>query len=231
MGCTGFRGRGIFAEPALSGQPGVRVNRIRGRALVCAEVPLEQLSLPVSRVFGVASLSPARETEKDLDAMGATARDLTSQALAGEFAGRERVPFRVTTNRADKTFPMTGMQIDQQLGQLLLENFPALKVDLGHPQLNVEIDLRDEGVWVFAGRRPGPGGLPVGTLGKGMCLLSGGIDSPVAAWLAIDPHTLGAEAFILMGVVTFWISGFDIIYACQDIEIEGPRLPCSVGFT
>ncbi len=172
-------------KSALSGRPGVHVNRIRGRALVRAEVPLEELSLPVSRVFGVASLSPARETEKDLDAMGATARDLTSQALAGEFAGCEQVPFRVTTNRADKTFPMTGMQIDERVGGLLLENFPALKVDLGHPLLNVEIDLRDEGVWVFAGRRPGPGGLPVGTLGKGMCLLSGGIDSPVAAWLAM----------------------------------------------
>lgn len=172
-------------QRALCDVPGLCVQRIRGRALIHADAGAERLAEAAARVFGVASLSPALEVGRNEEEIQAAARELTAQALQAEFAGRERVPFRLTANRADKTFPLTSMELERELGRRLLAEFPPLRVDLERPDLNVEIDIRQEGVWVFAGRRPGPGGLPVGTLGRALCLLSGGIDSPVASWLAM----------------------------------------------
>ncbi|MBL7008002.1 MAG: tRNA 4-thiouridine(8) synthase ThiI [Planctomycetes bacterium] len=170
---------------ALPGVPELRTERIRGRVLVRAGVPAERLLEPVSRVFGVASLSPAVEVEADLDQIAAAGRVELRQALSLQFAGREAVRFRVKVNRADKGFPKRSNQIERELAEAVMPEFPALQVNLGSPELSLEVDLRQEGTWVFARRIPGPGGLPVGVMGRVVCLLSGGIDSPVAAWLAM----------------------------------------------
>lgn len=184
--------RGLFErllrqnlERALRGTPGLRVQRIHGRLLVRAAAPPGRLAGAAARVFGVASLSAALEVGRDPEEMYRAAHELTRSALRHEFAGLERVPFRVAVNRADKTFPRRAQDLEREFGRRLLEACPALQVQLDAPLLAVEIDIRHEGQWVFAGRLPGPGGLPVGSLGRAMCLLSGGIDSPVAAWLAM----------------------------------------------
>lgn len=170
---------------SLADREGLRIQRIRGRALVRADCGAEALIEPASKVFGVVSLSPAVEASREPAALTATVLETTAEALQRDYPGTEVVPFRVRVNRADKSFPMTSMALEKELGAKLLDHFPRLSVDLTAASLTVEVDIRGEGVWVFARRQAGPGGLPVGSLGKGLCLLSGGIDSPVAAWMAM----------------------------------------------
>ncbi len=87
------------------------------------------------------------------------------------------------TKRADKTFPMTSIQLSQYVGGELDELYPNLQVDVHHPELTVYVEIRDYAAFVHANPDPGAGGLPVGINGRAVALLSGGIDSPVASWM------------------------------------------------
>ena len=131
----------------------------------------------LTRVFGVVGLSRARACEKDKDAILAAAREYLDDKLS---AART---FKVETKRADKTFPMTSIQLSQYVGGELDELYPDLKVDVHHPELTVHIEVRDYAAFVHADPEPGAGGLPVGIGGRAVTLLSGGIDSPVASWM------------------------------------------------
>ena len=131
----------------------------------------------LTKVFGVVGLSRARACEKDKDAILAAAREYLGDKLS---AART---FKVETKRADKTFPMTSIQLSQYVGGELDELYPDLKVDVHHPELTVHIEIRDYAAFVHADPEPGAGGLPVGINGRAVSLLSGGIDSPVASWM------------------------------------------------
>ena len=131
----------------------------------------------LKKVFGVVGLSRARSCEKDKDAILAAARDYLGDKLA---AART---FKVETKRADKTFPMTSIQLSQYVGGELDELYPNLQVDVHHPELTVYVEIRDYAAFVHADPEPGAGGLPVGINGRAVSLLSGGIDSPVASWM------------------------------------------------
>ena len=131
----------------------------------------------LKKVFGVVGLSRARSCEKDKDAILAAARDYLGDKLA---AART---FKVETKRADKTFPMTSIQVSQYVGGELDELYPNLTVDVHHPELTVYVEIRDYAAFVHADPEPGAGGLPVGINGRAVSLLSGGIDSPVASWM------------------------------------------------
>ena len=131
----------------------------------------------LTRVFGVVGLSRARACEKDKDAILAAAREYLDDKLS---AART---FKVETKRADKTFPMTSIQLSQYVGGELDELYPDLKVDVHNPELTVHIEIRDYAAFVHADSEPGAGGLPVGVNGRAVSLLSGGIDSPVASWM------------------------------------------------
>ena len=131
----------------------------------------------LTRVFGVVGLSRARACEKDKDAILAAAREYLDDKLS---AART---FKVETKRADKTFPMTSIQLSQYVGGELDELYPDLKVDVHNPELTVHIEVRDYAAFVHADPEPGAGGLPVGINGRAVSLLSGGIDSPVASWM------------------------------------------------
>jgi thiamine biosynthesis protein ThiI len=170
---------------ALSSFSQVSVRRIRGRMLIRADAPAKRMASAAAKVFGVSSISTAIETEPDLEAIGEAARAQVGEILRRHFAGRELVRFRVTSNRAEKKFPICSTEMNQQLGGLILPKFPCLKVSLNNPEVEVEVDLRPEGTWVFSERLSGPGGLPVSSTGRALCLLSGGIDSPVASWLSM----------------------------------------------
>ena len=131
----------------------------------------------LKKVFGVVGLSRARACDKDKDAILTAAREYLGDRLA---AART---FKVETKRADKTFPMTSIQLSQYVGGELDDLYPNLKVDVHHPELTVHIEVRDYAAFVHADPEPGAGGLPVGINGRAVCLLSGGIDSPVASWM------------------------------------------------
>ena len=131
----------------------------------------------LKKVFGVVGLSRARACDKDKDAILAATREYLGDRLA---AART---FKVETKRADKSFPMTSIQLSQYVGGELDDLYPDLKVDVHHPELTVHIEIRDYAAFVHADPDPGAGGLPVGINGRAVSLLSGGIDSPVASWM------------------------------------------------
>jgi thiamine biosynthesis protein ThiI len=124
-------------------------------------------------VFGVANFSEARRTPADLDALGA--------ALLEDLADRAPASFRVRARRADKRFPLPSPEIERRLGARVQQAF-GWRVDLENPDLTVNVELLAGEAFYSFGRYRGPGGLPAGVSGRVACLLSGGIDSPVAAY-------------------------------------------------
>ena len=131
----------------------------------------------LKKVFGVVGLSRARACEKDKDAILRACQEYLGDKLS------QARTFKVETKRADKTFPMTSIQLSQYVGGELDELYPNLKVDVHHPELTVYVEVRDYAAFVHADPDPGAGGLPVGINGRAVSLLSGGIDSPVASWM------------------------------------------------
>ena len=131
----------------------------------------------MKRLFGVVGLSRARACAKDKDAMLETAKTYLHDQLSTART------FKVEAKRADKTFPMTSIELAQYVGGELHDAFPNLGVDVHNPELTVHLEVRDYSAFVHADPEPGAGGLPVGIGGRAVSLLSGGIDSPVASWM------------------------------------------------
>jgi len=130
----------------------------------------------VSKVFGIAAFSRARVCEKDMDDILSAAPEYLEETL------KNIKTFKVSTKRADKRFPFTSPEISAAVGGAILSKFPHLKVDVHRPDEIITVEVRDYAAYVRAGQLHGAGGLPVGTAGKAAILISGGIDSPVAAW-------------------------------------------------
>lgn len=125
----------------------------------------------LSKVFGTHTLSAAYKVPAELETIYDTVKKIVPQSGT----------FKVVTNRANKSFPLNSMQVNTEIGARLLRDFPQLSVDVHAPQSEICIDIRENGdALVFSGHIKGAGGMPVGTSGKGILLLSGGIDSPVA---------------------------------------------------
>lgn len=131
----------------------------------------------VGRVFGIAGYSHAAVCEKDMDDICSRGVEWLKPRLAGVRT------FKVESKRADKSFPLTSPEISRELGGAILAACPHLKVDVKNPDVTVVVEIRDFGAYLRAGQLPGAGGMPYGTGGKAAVLLSGGIDSPVAAWM------------------------------------------------
>lgn len=130
----------------------------------------------VSRIFGIARFSRACVCEKELDKILAAAPEYLRPVLGGVHS------FKVEAKRADKSFPYKSPEICAAVGEALLNAFPHLTVDVHTPDVVVMVEVRDFAAYIHAGQLPGAGGLPVGTAGHAAVLISGGIDSPVAAW-------------------------------------------------
>lgn len=131
----------------------------------------------ISKIFGIAALCRACVCEKSFDDIREKSFDYLSTILP------YAKTFKVTAKRADKAFPMKSPEICMELGGALLEKFPNLTVDVKNPEVTVTVEIRDTNAYVHAENIKGAGGLPVGSSGKAMLLLSGGIDSPVAGWM------------------------------------------------
>ena len=128
-------------------------------------------------VFGVVSLTRAAACAKDADAIAQKAMEYLAPAM------RAAKSFKVESRRSDKRFPMTSIQLSQYVGGLLAEAFPDTRVDVHRPELTVELEVRDLAAYVHSDPCPGAGGMPVGSNGTAVTLLSGGIDSPVSSWM------------------------------------------------
>jgi thiamine biosynthesis protein ThiI len=128
-------------------------------------------------IFGVVSLCRCRPCEKDLDAIFAAVENYLGDDLDCAKS------FKVESKRSDKRFPMTSIQLSQEIGGRLAEAHPTVEVDVRHPEYTVYVEVRDLAAYVHGPAEPGAGGLPTGVGGRAMCLLSGGIDSPVAAYM------------------------------------------------
>ena len=140
-------------------------------------IDMDEAVLRASRVFGAAAICRAMITEKDFETI---CRD------ALEYCGEELScarTFKVQAKRSDKRFPMKSPEICAELGGRILEKFPKLDVDVKNPDVTVNVEIRDTNAYIHTGNRPAAGGIPVGTSGRAMLLLSGGIDSPVAGYM------------------------------------------------
>ena len=128
-------------------------------------------------VFGVVSLCRCRPCEKDMDAIF----EAVEAYLGDDLDMAES--FKVESKRSDKRFPLNSIAISQEIGGRLAEAHPTCRVDVHHPAYTVYVEVRDLAAYVHGPAEPGAGGLPTGVGGRAMCLLSGGIDSPVAAYM------------------------------------------------
>ena len=160
---------------------GVSVYRHEGLIFVRADISLDQNQIikQISKVFGVASISPAVECESTMEAIGEAAVEY----MLDEIKERGIKTFKVEAKRADKNFPITSPEIGRKIGASVLKGCKVLKVDVHDPDCRLFVDVRHDKTYIYRDKIQGFGGLPLGTNGKGMSLLSGGIDSPVATWM------------------------------------------------
>jgi thiamine biosynthesis protein ThiI len=160
---------------ALGDLGAVRAEQLTGRLLLHLDTAVDAGALAdrIARVFGVANFAVAERTAPDMDALRRAVDRVTE--------GRRFASFRITARRAFKTLPLTSLEMNRELGAHVLSRH-AVRVNLEHPELNVHVEVLPGQAFVYGDRRPGPGGLPVGASGTVAALLSGGIDSPVAAW-------------------------------------------------
>lgn len=159
----------------------IEVKRHEGLIYVRADKTLDQEKIirQISRVFGVASISPAVEAESDLDKIG----DEAVKYMLDLIHTKGIKTFKVEAKRADKNFPIKSPDIARIIGAKILIGCQVLKVDVHEPDCYLYVDVRHDKTYIYQQKIHGFGGLPLGTNGKGMVLLSGGIDSPVAAWM------------------------------------------------
>ncbi|MGC8565908.1 MAG: tRNA uracil 4-sulfurtransferase ThiI [Thermoplasmata archaeon] len=146
------------------------VERIRGRIIVDSQAPLNVYS----KIFGIRSYSPAIESSLDLDEIYNSIRNLILE--------RKFKTFRISTQRLWKGYEKTSMGINEKIGEFVIRDF-SKKVDLEKPDLNIGIEILNDRSYIFTEKYQGPGGLPYAIEGKVLMLISGGIDSPVAAYL------------------------------------------------
>ena len=183
--------RGVFEKAlvrnlrqALAPITNTEVQRQHGRIFIKPERRCEKAARRAAEVFGVKTVSPTWSVATDTEAITSQAAKLLDTALAG-LTRSEPISFRVRVKRSNKAFPMTSSELERHVAERILPGPETVKVQLVDPEITLGIEVRDDKSFVFLKRFEGPGGLPVGTLGRGLCLLSGGIDSPVASWLAM----------------------------------------------
>ena len=160
---------------------GITVKRHEGLIFVRADINLDKQAIikEISKVFGVASISPAIECESTMESIGEAAVEYMLEAIDE----RGVKTFKVEAKRADKNFPVKSPDIARQIGAVVLKGCKVLKVDVHNPECLLFVDVRREKSYIYQDKIQGFGGLPLGTNGKGLTLLSGGIDSPVATWM------------------------------------------------
>lgn len=165
---------------ALSPLGAVNIKKAQSTIFVspdCDDFDMHAAVKRMKKVFGIAAFSRAAVCEKDMERITTAAADYLSEQLYAADS------FKVEAKRSDKKFPFTSPEICAITGEKLLSRFGHLRVDVHNPQITVTVEIRDFGAYIHANQLVGAGGMPVGTGGKAMILISGGIDSPVAAYM------------------------------------------------
>lgn len=156
------------------------VHKTDGRIYVDA-VPgfdYEETVEALKKVFGISGICPVVYVEDEgFEKLGEAVVDYIDKV----YPDKDR-SFKVAARRARKNYPLNSMEINAELGGIVLDAYPEMHVDVHHPDILLNIEVRDK-IYIYSETIPGPGGMPVGTGGKAMLLLSGGIDSPVAGWM------------------------------------------------
>lgn len=165
---------------ALSDLGKLRVYKAHSRIYIDVEsYNVNDITDRAKRVFGVVSLSVAKRFEVDMDKI----KEIALDELKDRISENNNIKtFKVESKRGDKSFPMQSLEISREVGGYLLENMENISVDVHNPDVSIQVEVRDK-AFVFSNKINGFGGLPLGTNGKALLLLSGGIDSPVAGWL------------------------------------------------
>lgn len=153
-----------------------------GQSTVSAEPADEDCDIEgayeeVKKIFGFVGVSRAAAVEKELDAILETAKTYLPRFLMG------KKTFKVEGKRSDKRFPLNSMQLSAELGGAVLGAIPGIRVDVHDPEITVRVEVRENYAYIHAGQEKGAGGMPVGSNGKALLMLSGGIDSPVAGYM------------------------------------------------
>lgn len=186
----GVKGKNKFLfEDALVKQINIALKKIDGSFNVYKEVgriyvdamseyDYDEVVETLQRVFGIVGICPLVQIDDN------GFEDLKEKAVAymGEVYGNKELTFKVNARRARKNYPKNSMEINMEVGEAVLEAFPAYSVDVHKPQIWLNIEIRKH-INIYSMTIPGPGGMPIGTAGKAMLLLSGGIDSPVAGYM------------------------------------------------
>ena len=141
------------------------------------EADIDGMFSAASKVFGIAAISRCAVAEKNMDSIADVTRRYIPEFLSGLRT------FKVEAKRSDKTFPLKSPEISELIGGVILECVPRIKVNVHSPDVVVKVEVREEHAYIHAGQFKGAGGMPVGSNGKGLLLLSGGIDSPVAGYM------------------------------------------------
>jgi len=145
-----------------------------------AEESLDRMYDQLSKVFGFAGMCRAAICEKNLESILETAKAYLPEKLRGIRT------FKCEAKRSDKRFPLSSPELSGEVGGAVLSVMPHLKVDLKNPDVMVKIEVRESNAYIHAGQDKGAGGMPLGSAGKGLLLLSGGIDSPVAGYMMMN---------------------------------------------
>ncbi len=198
---------------------GAGVARLHGRFLVTGpDSEKDEIIGRLSRVFGVVSVSSVATAPLDPEAVQKKVLELLDdRPLPGE-------SFKVEARRSNKNFPLTSPELNRIIGAAILAKHPRLKVDLHEPSFRVFIEIGAGEAYLYQGSTIGPGGLPVGATGRALLLLSGGIDSPAAGWMAMK-RGLGLEALHFHSFpFTSRRSREKVIDLCRTLSLFGGRI-------
>ncbi|ADL69277.1 thiamine biosynthesis/tRNA modification protein ThiI [Thermoanaerobacterium thermosaccharolyticum DSM 571] len=161
-------------KEALKGYDGIKVEKTHGRIYVECDGNVNEVIDKLKKVFGIVGITVAKKVDLDLDAIYNAAIELMRS-----YSGKS---FKVETRRPNKSFPYESMEISRMVGGKILQNVEDVHVDVHNPDIVLNIEIREK-AYLYSGITDGIGGMPLGTNGRAVVLLSGGIDSPVAAWM------------------------------------------------
>ncbi|HIZ96361.1 MAG TPA: tRNA 4-thiouridine(8) synthase ThiI [Candidatus Ligilactobacillus excrementavium] len=171
---------GTNTRNALSGFKKLEVKAQRDRLHIRLNgEDYHQVADRVGKIFGIQNFSPVIKVTRDVEEVKKTAISIFNEIA------QDGMTFKINTRRSDHNFEYDTNQMNDILGGTILSNFPGVKVQMKHPDIVLRVEIRMNGIFLSYEMLPGAGGLPVGTAGKGLLMLSGGIDSPVAGYLAL----------------------------------------------
>ena len=167
-------------QDVLSIYPAVKVTADRDRAHAYLHgTDYEPVAESLKQVFGIQNFSPVYKIEKSVPALKAAVQEIMKEIY------KDGLTFKISSKRSDHTFELDSRELNQTLGGAVFEAIPTIQAQMKKPDINLQVEIREEATYISYETIKGAGGLPVGTSGKGMLMLSGGIDSPVAGYLAL----------------------------------------------